>query len=291
MGQVINVQNLRLSKILGMRIQDAQGENVGRLDNVMIDLNQGKLAYGIVAMRHGFLEMDRDYAAVPWTALDLTSQPGIAKVNADRDTLAAVAFNRDNFPNLADPQYSRQLFDRFHVTPYWETPSLGYIPSEENKNINPPAGMTAPNPNAAIPQMIAHQDKQALAYNPNAVQTIHGTVKSVGTYRIMEGTTSTHGVLLHVRTDDGRTVRAQLGPRSWMDSQNLAFRPGDPITITGSVAQTGKHETVVVSQIQTANRTIDLRTREGSPLWSRSPSGSPSASANYDRDQNSYRGY
>jgi sporulation protein YlmC with PRC-barrel domain/translation initiation factor IF-1 len=280
-GQATDIRELRLSKILGMRVQDAQGEEVGRLDNVMIDLNQGKLAYGIVAMRHGFLRMDRDYAAVPWTAIDLTSRPGFAKVNADRDTLAAVAFNRDNFPNLADPQYSRQLFDRFHVAPYWESPSLGYVPGEENKNVNPPAGMTAPNSNAAASEMIAQMDKHALSYNPNSVETIHGTVKSVKSYRI-EGT-STHGVLLTVRTDDGRTVMAQLGPRSWMDRQNIVLHPGDPVTITGSAVQTGHHVTLVAAQIQTARGTLNLRAPDGRPLWNLNPSGTANAAEPYSR--------
>ena len=123
----------------------------------MIDVQQGKVAYGIVSLRSGFLGMNKDFAAVPWSALDLTSQPGIAKLDADKQTLMAMAFDEDNFPNLADPQYSRQLYERFHATPY--SGALGYVPGEEKPSGTVPApGMTAPKTeNPPTPRMIADE--------------------------------------------------------------------------------------------------------------------------------------
>jgi hypothetical protein len=284
---------------MGMNIRNPQDENLGKLDNVVIDVQQGKLAYGIVAIRSGFLGMNKDFVAVPWSALDLRSQPGIARLDADKQTLTAIAFDKDHFPNLADPQYSRQLFDRFHATPYWEGQSLGFVPGEENRSVNPPSseqrkapnsGMRAPNaaPNSAETEMIAHHtDKHALSYNPNTVETIHGTVQSVGTYRI-EGT-SVKGVLLHVRADDGRMMLVQAGPRPFVDSQNIRFNKGEPVTITGSVAKTGHHETILASQIQAANRTLSLRAPDGRPLWNLDQYQAPtSASRGYGEDRNPY---
>ena len=287
-----DIEYLRLSKLVGLDVRNLQNENLGKLDNVVIDLNQGKLAYGIVAIRSGFLGMNKDFVAVPWSVLDWTSQPGIAKLNADKQTLTAIAFDKDHFPNLADPQYSRQLFDRFHARPYWEGQNLGFIPGQENPSVNPPisggmkapdSGMTAPNtaPNAAKEEMIAHHhmDKHALSYNPDTVQTIHGTIHSVGTYHI-EGT-SVNGVLLHVRTDDGRMVSVQAGPRPYVDSQNIRFNKGEPVTITGSVVKSGKHETILASQIEAANRTLALRAPDGRPLWSMEQYRAPASTRGY----------
>ncbi len=301
-AQPTDIQHLRLSKLMGTTIRDAQNENVGRLNNIMIDMNRGKVAYGIVAARHGSLGTGKDFVAVPWSALDWTSQPGIAKVNVDRQTLASVAFSRNNFPNLADPQYSRQLFAQFHATPYWETPSLGFIPGQENENENlpssgmippnsgmvpPDSGMTAPNaaaPNAAAPQMIAQTDRYALpyGYNPNAVRTIHGRVSKVIVTR-PQGT-SMEELGLHVKADHGRTIRVDLGPRPFVDRQNITFHRGDPVTITGSFVRVGDHNVLVASQVQTPYRTLTLRTPEGTPLWSLDRSWYPNAySRGYDR--------
>ena len=292
-----DIEHLRLSKLMGVTIQNLQDENLGKLDNVVIDVHQGKLAYGIVAIRNGFLGLNQEFVAVPWSALDLSSQPGIARLDAGEQTLTALAFGRDHFPNLEDPQYSRQLFDRFHATPYWESQNLGFVPGEENRSINPPSsdemnapnsGMAVPNstPNSAATPKIAHMCKHALSYNPNAVETIHGTVKSVGTYRI-EGA-SMRGVLLNVRIEEGRALRVRVGPRSFLDGQNISFRAGDPVTITGSVARTGRHEILLASQIQMANRTLNLRAPDGKPLWNLDQSkSSTSASAGFG-DPNPY---
>jgi len=146
----VDIEHLRLSKVIGMDVRNFQDENLGELDNVMIDVNQGKLAYGIVAIRSGFLGLNKDFVAVPWSALDMRTQPGIARLDADKQTRTAIAFDRDNFPNLEDPQYSRQLYERFGATPYWEP--LGFVPGEESRpNGNlPPSGMKTPDSSSGM---------------------------------------------------------------------------------------------------------------------------------------------
>jgi len=284
----VGIDRLRLSKLLGTKIEDPQGQDIGKLDNVVIDVRQGKVAFGIVSLRSGFLGLNKDYAAVPWSALDLTSQPGIAKLDTDKETLTAMAFNKDNFPNLADPQYSRQLYERFHATPYSE--ALGYVPGEEKPSGNAPApGMTAPkSENLPMPRMIAeeHAEKHGMAYNPNTVSTIRGTVRSVDTHRIKG--TSTDEIRLHVKADDGKVMIVHVGPRSYLDSQNIRFREGDAVTITGSLTKAGRHDVLVASQIQKADKTLSLRDQSGKPLWSLEPSGSARAPRSSGRMQNSY---
>jgi sporulation protein YlmC with PRC-barrel domain len=340
-----DIQNLKLSKVLGTDIRNLQDENLGKLDDVMIDLNHGKVAYGIVAMRHGFLGLDKDFVAVPWSALDWTGQADIARLDVNRDTLMALAFDADNFPNLEDPQYSRQLHERFGATPYGE--ALGFVPGEEKKSgdlpsvgvtppksgtvppdsgmrapnagapnsgvIPPDSGMTAPNadarnsgavppnsttPNSAAPRMIDHKDnhknnhkgEHAFSYNPDAVQTIHGTVSKVDTRRVEVEGTAMEYLRLTVKADDGRTILVHVGPRSFVDRQNIIFNEGDPVTITGSLAKMGEREVLVASRIQTSGRALDLRTREGAPLWSREQARAPSPSdRSAGQPQGSYR--
>jgi sporulation protein YlmC with PRC-barrel domain len=125
----VNVQPLRLSKLLGTPVRNPQnGEKLGTLAGVMIDTNRGRVAYGVVALRHGFLGMSKEYAPVPWPALDLIGRPGVAWLDTTKQTLLAVASNRDNFPNLENPQYSRQLEERFPAAPYRGGQILGYVP-------------------------------------------------------------------------------------------------------------------------------------------------------------------
>jgi sporulation protein YlmC with PRC-barrel domain len=144
--RVVDINHRRLSKLFGMTIRSHQDEDLGKLDNAMIDVNKGQVAFGIVAIRSGFLGMNKDLAAVPWSALDFAREPGIARLDVDKETLTAIAFDEDSFPNLADPQYSRQLYERFHATPYWE--SLGYVPGEERPDRDMPPRMGTPSPNS-----------------------------------------------------------------------------------------------------------------------------------------------
>ncbi len=316
-AQPTDTQHLRLSKLMGTTIRDAQNENIGRLSNIMIDMNQGKVAFGIVAARHGSLGTGKDFVAVPWSALNWTGQPGIAKVNVDRQTLASLAFSRNSFPNLADPQYSRQLFAQFHATPYWETPSLGFIPGQENPDGNPSTSemtapnsdemtapnademtapnadeMTAPNsgtvapnttaPNSAVPQMVAYRDGYAYGYNPYGTQTFNGTVSRVITGGVPGLPAEEMGLIVHA--DNGRRIQVDLGPRGFVESQHMFFQPGERVTITGSLARVGDRTVLLASRIQTPYRIFTLRTPNGTPLWSLGQPGYPDAHGRgYDR--------
>lgn len=283
----IGIEHQRLSKLLGTTVRSHENEDLGKLDNVVIDVRQGKVAFGIVSLRSGFLGLSKDFVAVPWSALDLTSEPGVAKLDTDKQTLMAMTFNEDNFPNLADPQYSRQLHERFQATPY--SGALGYIPGEEKPSGKPPhSGMTAPKTeNTPMSRKLAENDKNPLEYNLSTVRTIRGTVQSVDDSHRMAGT-SMEELRLHVKTDDGNTMMIHVGPRSYVDRQNISFREGDAVTITGSLTKAGRHEAIVASQIQTADKTLRLRDQSGKPLWSLEPSGSERAPSSSGRMQNSY---
>jgi hypothetical protein len=112
-----------------------------------------------------------------------------------------------------------------------------------------------------------------------AVETIRGTVTSVGTFRL-EGT-SIEGVRLRIKTDGGNVVTVHTGPRSYLERQNIRFHHGDQVTVTGSPAKAGRRNVIVASQIKMGDKILALRTREGKPLWnldelkSSKESGSP----------------
>lgn len=125
-GAAVSVQQLRLSKLLGVTVRNLGGADLGELQNAMIDVRRGKPAFGVVEMSSGFLGLNKEYAPVPWSALDFTGRPLLAWLNTDKQTLTAMATKEDNFPNLENPQYSRQLYERFRATPYWG--ALGYVP-------------------------------------------------------------------------------------------------------------------------------------------------------------------
>jgi sporulation protein YlmC with PRC-barrel domain len=139
-----DIKYLRLSKLIGTTVKNSEGVDIGKLNNVMLDVNGGKVAYGILSVDRSFLGTSGKLAAIPWSAIQVDEHQGTAMLNVDKDTLQAIAFDENHFPNLADPQYSRDLYQRFNVRPYWE--ALGFVPSEQNR---PTATPEASNPGAA----------------------------------------------------------------------------------------------------------------------------------------------
>ena len=184
-------------------------------------------------------------------------------LNVDKETLQAIAFDENHFPNLADAQYSRDLYQRFNARPYWET--LGYVPGEQRAR-----DMTSPRAPSREYTGIPSSEYSKM-YNPNEVKTLHGTIESVGTFN-MEGApegTPVSGVRLRIRTDDGNLVTVYTGPRSYLESRNTWFHHGDEVTVTGSPAKVGWRDVILAAQIKKGDQTLDLRSKEGRPfgIW------------------------
>jgi sporulation protein YlmC with PRC-barrel domain len=67
--------NVRLDNVTGTDIRNLQDENLGSVEDVVIDPQSGEIAYLIVA-RGGFLGIGQDHVAVPWQRLKAT--PGLS---------------------------------------------------------------------------------------------------------------------------------------------------------------------------------------------------------------------
>lgn len=141
-----DIKYLRLSQLIGTPIKNSEGVQIGKLNNVMLDINAGKVAYGILSLDRSLVTADKNLAAIPWSAIRIDPQQKTALLNVDKETLQAVAFDENHFPNLADPQYGRDLYQRFNARPYWET--FGFVPSEQHEHqgmMTPGASTNTPN--------------------------------------------------------------------------------------------------------------------------------------------------
>ena len=67
---VAGTNSFKSSHIVGMRVENPQGENLGKIDSLVMDLKSGKIRYAAVSFG-GFLGMGDKLFAVPWTALHI----------------------------------------------------------------------------------------------------------------------------------------------------------------------------------------------------------------------------
>jgi sporulation protein YlmC with PRC-barrel domain len=99
--------------LLGIDVYNAQGEKLGTLESLAVDLRDGKLRYGIVGAG-GFLGIGERFFAVPWQSLqvkyDASQQKNNVEWNVDRARLEqAPHFDRSNWPNFADAKMAADI--------------------------------------------------------------------------------------------------------------------------------------------------------------------------------------
>ncbi len=70
-------------KVQGAKIYNATGDNLGSIDEIMIDEKSGKIAYAIMSFG-GFLGIGSQYHPLPWSMLRYDANLGGYVVNADR---------------------------------------------------------------------------------------------------------------------------------------------------------------------------------------------------------------
>jgi sporulation protein YlmC with PRC-barrel domain len=108
------------SSLAGDRVKNAAGEDLGKVKELMIDVPSGKIAYAVLSFG-GMLGMGDKLFAVPFAAFTLDEDEKEFILNADKSTLeSATGFDKDNWPDMADPTWGRDVYSHYGVQPYWD---------------------------------------------------------------------------------------------------------------------------------------------------------------------------
>ena len=111
---------LAASTLAGDSVRNAAGEDLGKLDELMIDIPSGRIAYAVLSFG-GVLRMGNKLFAVPWSALKVDEDEKCFILNVDKTKLEnAPGFDKDNWPNMADNTWGSEVSRYYGVTPYWE---------------------------------------------------------------------------------------------------------------------------------------------------------------------------
>jgi sporulation protein YlmC with PRC-barrel domain len=111
---------LSSSKICSDHVKNAAGEDLGKIEDLMIDLHSGRIAYAVLSFG-GFLKMGNKLFAIPWEALKLDAAKKEFILHVDKSRLEnATGFDKDKWPNMADPTFGSNLYRHYGLKPYWE---------------------------------------------------------------------------------------------------------------------------------------------------------------------------
>ncbi len=98
------------STLVGDAVVNARGEDLGKLEDIMIHVDSGKVAYAVLSFG-GFLGMGDKLFAIPWEALSLDEDNKQFILDVDKEKLEhAPGFDKDNWPDMADPTWGKQIY-------------------------------------------------------------------------------------------------------------------------------------------------------------------------------------
>ena len=106
---------LSASTICSDAVVNDQGESLGEIEELMIDLTSGRVAYAVLSFG-GFLGMGNKLFAVPFEALELDADNHCFILNVPRAKLEqAPGFDKDKWPDFADPRFGQNIYRHYEI--------------------------------------------------------------------------------------------------------------------------------------------------------------------------------
>lgn len=107
------VKRLTATSIIGDKIENMEGEDLGKIDNLMINIQNGEIEYVVVEFG-SFLGLGGKLFAVPFRQLYLNTDKACFILNRDRDSFKNMpGFDKNHWPATNDHAYYQD------VDTYW----------------------------------------------------------------------------------------------------------------------------------------------------------------------------
>jgi sporulation protein YlmC with PRC-barrel domain len=106
--------------LIGEDVYNHKDEDLGDIQEIMLDMNSGKVAYAVLSFG-GLMGMGEKLFAVPWNALKLDTENKRFLLNVDKERLeTAPGFDKDNWPDMADPTWQNKIDAYYGTRSYTE---------------------------------------------------------------------------------------------------------------------------------------------------------------------------
>jgi sporulation protein YlmC with PRC-barrel domain len=93
---------MRTDDIRDLKAQNPEGENLGEVGDIAIDRDTGCIAYAVLSYG-GILGFGEKHFAIPWEAIRIRPEEGIAVIDADKQTFESNSgYTRDRIPREGD---------------------------------------------------------------------------------------------------------------------------------------------------------------------------------------------
>ena len=112
-------RTLGASTLRGDKVVNLAGQDIGRIEELMIDVTTGRVAYAVLSFG-GFMGIGTKLFALPWSSLTVDEAKKRFVVNVTRETLEKMpGFDKQRWPDLNDLEYATGVYRQWGATPYW----------------------------------------------------------------------------------------------------------------------------------------------------------------------------
>ncbi len=107
----------------GDKVINTAGEDLGKIEELMLDLRDGRIAYAVLSFG-GFLGLGNKLFAIPWSALSLRVHEHAFVLDIPKEVLEkAEGFDKDNWP-VTNREWLSSMYSYYGYQPYWQTEML-----------------------------------------------------------------------------------------------------------------------------------------------------------------------
>ena len=102
------------------KVKNLAGESLGEIEDFVIEVESGRVAYCVLKFG-GKLGLGNKLFAIPWQALTLDTEKHEFLLDVKKETLQnAPGFDREKWPDMADPRWGNGIHTHYGVTPSWQ---------------------------------------------------------------------------------------------------------------------------------------------------------------------------
>ena len=251
-----------VEKIIGSKVMNLKGETLGKIGNLVVDIDTGRIVYAILESG-GFWGLGDKLIPVPWESLAALPSEGIFFLNQSKEQIEkAPAFDRKNLPNMGDMSWGANVF-KYYGAPSgyakWGTlVDSGYYDYAAS---NPPLS-----PGAGIKPASRTVDPYKKIFDSKTIKTISGQVIKID--QVSEFGFGEQ-LRLTVFIDKKEILPVYLGPAFYIIGpwQAKQFILGDKVTASGSRVTVSGVPLMIATTVKRGKEVLRLRDKDGIPEW------------------------
>jgi sporulation protein YlmC with PRC-barrel domain len=126
------------STLDGDQVVSVEGDEVGKIKDIMLDVQSGRIAYAVMSSG-GRLGIGDKLLAIPWDALtlDAVHKCFVLALPAER-VKNAPGFDKRHWPSMADRSWATAVHEYYGREPYWSLDAA--LPGASTRRDPPEAG-------------------------------------------------------------------------------------------------------------------------------------------------------